>query len=42
VRVTRRLRSALSRARAADLTLEVTVTAAGTTPRRTTRRITLG
>jgi len=42
VRVAPSARRALSRARAAALTLEVTVTGAGTAGRRTTRRVTLG
>jgi hypothetical protein len=42
VRVARNVRRALSRARAADLTLEATVNGAGTASRRATRRITLG
>jgi hypothetical protein len=42
VRVARSVRRALSRAKGADLTLEVTVNGAGTTSRRATRRITLG
>jgi subtilisin-like proprotein convertase family protein len=42
VRIARKLRSALARARAADLTLEVTVSGNGKAPRRVTRRITLG
>jgi hypothetical protein len=41
-RVARSVRAALSRARGADLTLEVTVTGNGTASRRATRRITLG
>jgi hypothetical protein len=42
VRVTRSMRRALSRAKRAGLTLEVTVTGAGGTSRRATRRVTLG
>ena len=42
VRVTRSMRRALSRAKRADLTLEVTVTGAGGASRRATRRVTLG
>jgi hypothetical protein len=42
VRLVRSARTALSRARSADLTLEVVVHGAGTTSRRATRRITLG
>ena len=42
VRLTRSARTALSRARSADLTLEVVVNGAGTACRRATRRITLG
>jgi hypothetical protein len=42
VRLTRAARTALSRARSADLTLEVVVNGAGTASRRATRRITLG
>ncbi len=42
VRVARSVRRALSRARGADLTLEVTVNGVGTASRRATRRITLG
>ena len=42
VRIGRSARSALSRARSADLTLEVIVNGAGTASRRATRRITLG
>ena len=42
VRLTRSARTALSRARAADLTLEVVVSGAGTATRRATRRVTLG
>jgi subtilisin-like proprotein convertase family protein len=42
VRLTRAARTALSRARAADLTLEVVVNAAGSPSRRATRRVTLG
>jgi hypothetical protein len=42
VRVAGSARRALSRARAADLTLEVTVTGAGTPGSRATRRVTLG
>jgi subtilisin-like proprotein convertase family protein len=42
VRLTRSARTALSRARSADLTLEVVVNGAGTASRRATRRITLG
>jgi hypothetical protein len=42
VRVARSVRRALSRAKRADLTLELTVNGAGTAPRRATRRITLG
>ncbi|HEV7845196.1 MAG TPA: S8 family serine peptidase [Thermoleophilaceae bacterium] len=42
VRIARNMRSALARARRADLTLEVTVTGAGTASHRATRRITLG
>jgi hypothetical protein len=42
VRATRSVRHALSRAKGADLTLEVTVNGAGTASRRATRRITLG
>jgi subtilisin-like proprotein convertase family protein len=42
VRVSRNVRRALSRAKAAPLTLEVTVSGAGTATRRATRRITLG
>jgi hypothetical protein len=41
-RIVRRVRAALSRARGADLTLEVRVSAPGTATRRATRRITLG
>ena len=41
-RLTRAARTALSRARSADLTLEVVVNGAGTASRRLTRRITLG
>jgi hypothetical protein len=42
VRIARSVRRALSRARAADLTLEVIVSAPNTASRRATRRITLG
>ncbi len=42
VRVSRSMRSRLSRARRADVTLEITVHGAGTASRRATRRITLG
>jgi hypothetical protein len=42
VRVARSMRRALSRAKSAELTLEVTVNGAGTASRRATRRITLG
>jgi hypothetical protein len=42
VRVARSVRRALSRAKGADLTLEVTVSGAGTASRRATRRVTLG
>jgi len=42
VRVAGGMRRALSRARAADLTLEVTVSAPNGVSRRATRRITLG
>jgi hypothetical protein len=42
VRIARNMRSALARARRADLTLEVTVTGPGTASHRATRRITLG
>jgi hypothetical protein len=42
VRLARSARTALSRARSADLTLEVVVNGAGTASRRATRRITLG
>jgi hypothetical protein len=42
VRIAASVRRKLSRARAADLALEVTVTGAGTAARRATRRITLG
>jgi hypothetical protein len=42
VRVARSARRALSRAKRADLTLEVTVTGSGTASRRAVRRITLG
>ena len=42
VRIAGSARRALSRARAANLTLEVTVTGAGTAGRRATRRVTLG
>jgi subtilisin-like proprotein convertase family protein len=42
VRVASSARRALSRARAADLTLEVTVASSGSASRRATRRITLG
>jgi hypothetical protein len=41
-RIARSVRAALSRARGAELTLEVTVTGNGTASRRATRRITLG
>jgi subtilisin-like proprotein convertase family protein len=42
VRVSRTVRAALSRARSADLTLEVVVNGTGSASRRATRRITLG
>jgi hypothetical protein len=42
VRLTRAARTALSRARSADVTLELIVNGAGTASRRATRRITLG
>jgi hypothetical protein len=42
VRVSRSVRRALSRARTAPLTLEVTVNRPGTATRRATRRVTLG
>jgi hypothetical protein len=42
VRLARAARTALSRARSADVTLEVRVNGAGTVSRRATRRITLG
>jgi subtilisin-like proprotein convertase family protein len=42
VRVSSNVRRALSRARSADLALEVTVSAAGTASRRAKRRVTLG
>jgi hypothetical protein len=42
VRVARSLRRALSRAKGAAMTLEVTVSGSGTASRRATRRITLG
>ncbi len=41
-RIARSARAALSRARGADLTLEVRVSAPGTATRRATRRVTLG
>jgi hypothetical protein len=42
VRIASSVRRALSRAKAADLTLEVTVSGPGTASRRATRRVTLG
>jgi len=42
VRIARSVRRALSRAKRADLTLEVTVSGPGTALRRATRRVTLG
>jgi len=42
VRVARSMRRALSRARGADLTLEVKVSGQGSAPRRAVRRVTLG
>ena len=42
VRLSRSARTKLSRARSADVTLEVTVNGAGTASRRATRRVTLG
>jgi hypothetical protein len=42
VRIARGVRRALSRAKRADLTLEVTVSGENTASRRTTRRVTLG
>jgi hypothetical protein len=42
VRIASSARRALSRAKAADLTLEVTVSGPGTASRRATRRVTLG
>ena len=42
VRIRRAARTKLSRARRADLTLEITVQGAGTASRRATRRLTLG
>jgi len=42
VRVSRAARTKLSRARRADVTLEITVHGAGTASRRATRRLTLG
>ncbi|HMJ95144.1 MAG TPA: proprotein convertase P-domain-containing protein, partial [Thermoleophilaceae bacterium] len=42
VRLSRSARTKLSRARSADVTLEITVQGSGTTSRRATRRLTLG
>ena len=42
VRISRSARTKLSRARSADVTLEITVHGAGTATRRATRRLTLG
>ena len=42
VRLSRAARTKLSRARSADVTLEITVHGAGTASRRATRRLTLG